>query len=245
MKKKAKRIFSGIAGVAFLVLFLFLAYFLSARSIIKKMSPVETGEVVKNVFAVKDSYVNFYLIKHGENYIAVDAGNNKSNIQNELKKLNIDPDKIDVILLTHTDCDHVAGISLFKNSNIYLSKPEEELLNGNKFRFFVFGNKIESDKYNLTDDLQIIHIGDTKIQCFLTPGHTPGSMCYLINDSLLFTGDALQLNEGKAGKFYRLFTMDPNIASQSIGKIGQIPGVHYLFTGHNGYTDDFNSAINN
>ena len=245
MKKKAKRIFSGIAGVVLLVFLLFLVYFLSARSIIKKMLPVETGEIVQNVFSLKDSYVNFYLIKHGESYIAVDAGNNKKNIQNELKKLNIEPGKIDIILLTHTDCDHVAGISLFKNGNIYLSEPEEQLLNGNKFRFFVFGNKIDSDKYNLTEDQQIIHIEDTKIQCFLTPGHTPGSMCYLVNDSLLFTGDALQLNEGKAGKFYRLFTMDPNTASQSIGKISRIPGVHYLFTAHHGYTDDFNHAFNN
>lgn len=245
MKRKAKRIFSGIAGAVLLVLLLFLAYFISARSIIKKMSPVETGEIVENVFAVRDTYVNFYLIKHGENYVAVDAGNNKKNIRNELKKLNIDPGKIDIILLTHTDCDHVAGVSLFKNSNIYLSEPEEELLNGNMSRFFVFGNSIESDKYNLTVDQQIIHIGETKIQCYLTPGHTPGSMCYLINDSLLFTGDALQLNEGKAGSFYRLFTMEPKIASQSIEKIGQIPGVRYLFTGHNGYTDDFYHAINN
>ncbi len=244
MKKKAKRIFSGIVGVVLVIVLLFLGYFLVAKSMIKKMSPVETGEIVKNVFSVKDSFVNFYFIKHGENYIAVDAGNNKNAIKQELKRLNIEAGKVDAIFLTHTDGDHLGGISLFKNGNIYLSRPEEQLLNGNKSRFFIFGNKIESNKYVLTEDQQTINIGDTKIQCFLTPGHTPGSMCYLVNDSLLFTGDALKLNNGKVEKFYRLFNMDSETACQSIGEIAHIPGVHYLFTAHNGYTNDFDSAFN-
>jgi hypothetical protein len=37
--------------------------------------------------------------------------------------------------------------------------------------------------------------------------------------------------------------MDSETASQSIGKIAHIPGVQYLFTAHNGYTNDFNNAI--
>lgn len=113
----------------------------------------------------------------------------------------LEPDKVKAILLTHTDGDHVAGISLFKNAGIYLSRQEEQLLNGKKSRFFVFGNKIDTDKYNLVEDQQIMNIEGIKIQGFLTPGHTPGSMCYLVNDTILFTGDALKLNQGKIEKF--------------------------------------------
>jgi glyoxylase-like metal-dependent hydrolase (beta-lactamase superfamily II) len=219
-----------------------LGYFLVARSITKAMTPVQTGETVKNVFSVKDSFVNFYLIKSGENYICIDAGNDRATILKELKKLKINPGKIVAILLTHSDGDHVAGISLFKNADVYLSKQEEQLINGKKTRFFVFENKIDTDKYKLIEDQQILTVDNSKIQCFLVPGHTPGSMCYLVNDTLLFTGDALRLTQGKVNTFYSFFNMDTEKATQSIAKIIHIPGVHYLFTAHNGYTDNFNSA---
>lgn len=243
MKKTYKRIFSGLGIFIIVLLVIFIGYFIKARSIMKEMTTVETSEIVKNVFSIKDTFVNLYLIKNGEFYIAIDAGNDKGNIQKELKKLNIDPDKIKAILLTHTDGDHVAGISLFKNAGIYFSRPEEQLLNGKKSRFLIFGNKIDTDKYNIIEDQQIMNIDGIKIQAFLTPGHTPGSMCYLVNDTILFTGDALKLNQGKIEKFYKLFNVDSEKAAQSIGKIVRIPGVHYLFTAHNGYSDNFQNAI--
>jgi glyoxylase-like metal-dependent hydrolase (beta-lactamase superfamily II) len=243
MKKTYKRILSGLVIFIVLLLVLLVGYLLIARSIMKGMKPVETGEIVSNVFSVKDKFVNLYLVKNGEHYIAIDAGNDKANVQQELMKLKIDPGKIDAVLLTHTDGDHVAGISLFKNANIFISKQEEQLLNGKKSRFFLLGNKINSEKYKLINNHQVMSIDGIKIQGFLTEGHTPGSMCYLINDTLLFTGDALRLNRGKVEPFYNFFNMDTETATQSIGKIARIPKVHYIFTAHNGYTVNFNSAI--
>jgi hydroxyacylglutathione hydrolase len=243
MKKTYKRILS-VLGVFILTLaLLFVAYFLKARSIMKEMTPVETSEIVKNVFSIKDTFVNLYLVKNGENYIAIDAGNDKETIRQEFKKLNIEPEKIRAILLTHTDGDHVAGISLFKNATIYFSKQEEQLINGKKSRFLIFGNKIDSDTYKLVEDQQVMNIEGIKIQGFLTPGHTPGSMCYLISDTLLFTGDALRLNQGKVEPFYSFFNMDTKTATQSIGNIANLPGVQYIFTAHNGYSNKYNEAI--
>jgi len=243
MKKTKKRILVAL-GIFMLVLVLvFIGYFLKARSIMKGMAAIETSEIVANVFSVQDSFVNFYLLKNGEHYIAIDAGNDKGKIEQELRKLKIDPDKIDAVLLTHTDGDHTAGISLFKNAGIYLSRQEEQLLNGEKSRFFIFGNKIDAAKYTLVEDQQILNIESTKIQGLLTEGHTPGSMCYLVNDSLLFTGDALRLNHGKIETFYSFFNMDTETAAQSIGKIINIPGVKFIFTAHNGYTNNLNAAI--
>jgi glyoxylase-like metal-dependent hydrolase (beta-lactamase superfamily II) len=46
-------------------------------------------------------------------------------------------------------------------------------------------------------DNQIIEVGTLKIQVLHTPGHTPGSVCYLINGNL-FTGDTLFV--GAAGR---------------------------------------------
>jgi hydroxyacylglutathione hydrolase len=243
MKKRYKRILAGFGAIMLILLLFFIGYLLKARSIMKGMTTTETMEIAKNVFSIKDSFVNVYLVKNGEHYIAIDAGNDKANIEQELKKLNIQPEKIKAVLLTHTDSDHSAGISLFKNAGIYLSEQEEQLLNGEKSRFFIFGNKIDSEKYELIKDQQILNIEGIKIQGILTPGHTPGTMCYLVNDTLLFTGDALRLNKGKVEKFYNFFNVDSETAAQSIGKIIRIPGVRYLFTAHNGYTNNFQYAI--
>jgi hydroxyacylglutathione hydrolase len=243
MKKSFKRILKGLGIFILMLVILFIGYFLKARSIMKGMNTVETKEIVNNVFSIKDSFVNLFLIKNGENYIAIDAGNDKETVRRELKNLNIEPEKIRAILLTHTDGDHVAAISLFKNATIYFSKREEQLINGRKSRFLIFGNKIDSDTYKLVEDQQVMNIEGIKMQGFLTPGHTPGSMCFLVNDTLLFTGDAIRLNKGKVGQFYSFFNMDTKTATQSIGKIIRIPRVHYIFTAHNGYTDNFNNAI--
>jgi hydroxyacylglutathione hydrolase len=243
MKKVFKRVLTGLGIVIVVLVLLFVGYFLKARSLMKRMTTIETSEVVKNVFSIKDTFVNLYLVKNGEHYIAIDAGNDKGDILKEIEKLQINPAKIDAVLLTHTDGDHVAGISLFKNAEVYISKQEEQLLNGKKSRFFIFGNKIDSEKYKLIEDQQTISIGGIRVKGFLTPGHTPGSMCYLVNDTLLFTGDALRLNRGKVEPFYSLFNVDTKTASQSIGEIGHIPGVHYIFTAHNGYTDNFRGAF--
>jgi len=243
MQKFQKGILKASGVIIITSVILSIGYWIKARSVISEMSTLETGEVCKNVFAIKDTFTNIYLIKDGDNYVAIDAGNKPGNIQEELKKLNIEPGKIRTVLLTHSDGDHVAGIGLFQNAGIYLSKQEEQMINGETSRFFIFGNKLGKQEYQLIDDQQILSIGNIKIQGFLTPGHTPGSMCYLVNDSLLFSGDALRLNNGKVEEFVGFLNMDSETAVRSIGQIIEIQKIKYIFTAHYGYSDNFSNAI--
>jgi glyoxylase-like metal-dependent hydrolase (beta-lactamase superfamily II) len=243
MKRTLKRILAGLGIVAILVLLLMGGYMIKAKSEIKTLSPVETKEIVGNIFSVKDSFVNLYLIKDCSQYVAIDAGNNAEAISGELQKLNINPDKIIALLLTHTDGDHVAAIKLFRNAKVYLSRQEEQLLNGKKSRFFIFGNKIDAKAYSLIDDQQVINIGNTKIKGILTPGHTVGSMCYLVNDKYLFTGDALSLKNGKIDRFNEFFNVDTKTAIASMANITAIPEAEYILTAHYGYSNDYKNAV--
>jgi len=243
MKRMLKRVLAGFGIVIMLILIIFVGYFVKARSELKLMSPTETKEIVSNIFSVKDSFVNLYLIRDSSQYIAIDAGNNLEAISGELKKLDIDPDKIIALLLTHTDGDHVAAIKLFRNAKVYLSRQEEQLLNGKKSRFFIFGNKIDTKTYTLIDDQQVINISNTKIKGILTPGHTVGSMCYLVNDKYLFTGDALSLKNGKIDRFNEFFNVDTKTAIASMANIMAIPEAEYIFTAHHGYSNDYKNAV--
>ena len=243
MKKTFKRILWIILILVLVVGGSFIWYMLRAKAEIKVMAPVETQQIVENVFSVRDTFVNMYLVKDGDQYVAIDAGNNADNVAYELKKLKISPDQVIALFLTHTDGDHVAAVKIFKKAQVYLSKPEGQLLNGQKSRFLIFGNKIATKEYLLIDDQQQFTFGNIKVKGILTPGHTTGSMCYLVNDKYLFTGDALSLKNGKIDLFNVFFNMDSKTAAESMGLITNIPTAEYIFTAHYGFTNDYQKAV--
>jgi hydroxyacylglutathione hydrolase len=158
-------------------------------------------------------------------------------ISKEMVKLRIDPLKVGWIFLTHTDNDHTAAIPLFKNAKIFLSRQELALINGSKSRFLFLKNQIARMDCNLLDDGQELVIGNDTIRGILTPGHTVGSMCYLVNDKYLFTGDVVGLKDGKAIWLNEFFSMDPETAQKSVEKLRGIPEVTFIFTAHYGYGD--------
>ena len=243
MKKIFKKILFILGAMIIVVLLFFVSYFLRARSAIKKMTPVATMQITDDVYAIKDSYVNMFLVKDGKYFIAIDAGNTRRVVKDELKRLNIDPDSVRAVLLTHSDADHTGALSLFRDAKVYLPEQEEQLVNGETGRFLFFGNKIDVKDYELINDKAII-IGDLKLLPIPTPGHTPGSTCYLINDKYLFTGDALSLRGGMIDRFPKFINKDARRAKNSMSRITSLSGVQYIFTGHYGYTNDYRAAVN-
>ena len=67
-----------------------------------------------------------YLIKLKNKNIIIDTSTkeNKEPLIEDLKKLNLNPDEINIVILTHSHYDHVGNINLFKNAKIYASKKE-------------------------------------------------------------------------------------------------------------------------
>jgi glyoxylase-like metal-dependent hydrolase (beta-lactamase superfamily II) len=210
----------------------------------KKMHTVETGQVTDHIYAIKDSFVDAYLIGSPDgDYIMIDAGNDTETIKAALSGLNIDPAKVRAIFLTHTDRDHVAAIPLFTNAEVFLSRQEEQMINGETSRFFVFGNKISRKDYQLLDDGQVIDLPGITIKGILSPGHTPGAMCYLVNQKYLFTGDVLSLKNGKVDEFSKFINMDTKTDRKSIDRLSHLEGVEYIFTAHHGVSNDFEAAF--
>lgn len=251
MKKTVKRILIGLS-IGLLILLLVVSMFniksetdkIKFNSETDKMTPLETQEIVEGVYSIKDSYVNLFLIKSGDKYIAIDAGNNLESVKQEMEKLNIDHQKVVAVFLTHSHADHVGALELFKNATIYISREEEQMINRQTSRFSIFKNKLNYD-YELVEDNQIINISDLKIKGILTPGHTPGSMCYLINDKYLFTGDTMSLKSGNVDVFNDFFNMDTKTQRKSLKKLTGFPEVKYIFTAHYGFTDNYKKALKN
>jgi len=243
MKKFFKKLLWILSGTVAIILVFMISYVIISRSAMKKMMPVETRQVTEDVYSVRNNYVNMYLVKDGNHYIAIDAGIRKGLVKDELKKLDIDPDRVIAVLLTHSDGDHAGGISLFEKAVIYLPEDEEQVINGETGRFLWFGNKIDTENYKLLKD-KSFRIGDVKIQMIPTPGHTAGSACYIINDKYLFTGDALALDNGIIARFPKIINKNAHKARRSMDRLKGLDDVQYIFTAHYGYTDNYKAATN-
>lgn len=244
MKKIIKRISIGLGVTVLLFAGTMGGFILKMKSETKNIHVIETEEVTKNVFAIKNSYVNMFLVKDSDNYVAIDAGSDVKIIRNELIKLKVDSSKVVAVILTHGDGDHTAALSMFRNAKLYLSKDEEQMINGKTAKMMFYHNSISRKDYSLLVDNQLLIIGKTKVKCIMTSGHTTGSMSFLINDSLLFVGDAFGLENGKITKPNSFFSKDMKTAIKSFNNIANLPKAKYIFTAHTGFTNDYTNAVN-
>jgi glyoxylase-like metal-dependent hydrolase (beta-lactamase superfamily II) len=115
----------------------------------------------------------------------IDPGGQANDVANEISLLGGKPK---FILLTHGHVDHVGGVvELINKFNIpfYINKADEEYIEKDDF---VFGSLPKASGYLNEGDT--LNLGNNAIRVIETPGHTPGGLCFLVNDKLL-TGDTL------------------------------------------------------
>jgi len=196
---------------------------LKRNSEIAQMKHLESQELVNGIYSIKTKNANFYVVENDGDYIAIDAGGGNQNIAKvELEKLNIAPEKITAVLLTHTDFDHISSLRLFQNATIYISKQEEQMIDGSVPRLFGMAQRKLKYDYKTIEDNEELDLGKIKVKAILTPGHTDGSMSFLLNDKYLFVGDNLSLQNGQVGLFNSLFNMSDAIQKKSIRRLAQI-----------------------
>jgi hydroxyacylglutathione hydrolase len=205
--------------------------------------------IADNVYEIKSRAVSMFVYTEADPPICFDTGISEEPVKRGFNALGFKPEHVKCVFLTHTDRDHVGGLDLFKNADVYLSIDEEQMINGTTPRFlgFVY-NRALKKPYKVLKNGDIVQAGDTKIEALATPGHTPGSMSFLVNSSILFVGDTLVLKEGKVRHFSKLHMRDlthMDIATQteSVRKIAQLKNISLMVTAHTGYTTDFKSAM--
>jgi hydroxyacylglutathione hydrolase len=132
-----------------------------------------------------------------------------------------------------------------------LSIDEEQMIHKKTPRFFGFSYNPPINKvYKTLKDRDVIQVGETKITAISTPGHTPGSMSYLVNDSILIVGDALTLRKGTVRPLTRLqlrslYSMDVTTQKESIKKLAKLRNISVMLVAHSGFTTDFEHAMDN
>ena len=151
---------------------------------------------------------------------AVDPGWDAENIFGASEK---EGWKIEKILLTHAHYDHaqaVGDLVKLTDAKIYLHRNEA-------------GDAPRDPSIHLTEDGDVIDIGAVKVKCLFTPGHTPGSQCFLV-DSYIITGDTLFVDGcGRVD----LPGSDPKKMVWSLGRLAKLDPGTIIYPGH-----DYGSA---
>ena len=138
---------------------------------------------------------NTYILKNEANEcLIIDA----SASLEEVKTIVADGHVVGV-LLTHGHYDHFVNLDKIINeyqTKCYISKLELEKLYSPKLNYSpvfntFFSTKLEEDSFEKLNDEQQFNLGQFNIRAMLTPGHTCGCMCFLIDNKHLFTGDTL------------------------------------------------------
>lgn len=131
--------------------------------------------------------VNCYIVvdEATKEAVIMDPGGDADLISRMIESLGANPK---MILLTHGHFDHVGGVVDLKNMYkipSYINEGDQKLMD-NKTQ--IFEVSVPADKF--VNDGDVLTFGTKEIKCIATPGHSPGGMCYLIEEHL-FTGDTL------------------------------------------------------
>jgi glyoxylase-like metal-dependent hydrolase (beta-lactamase superfamily II) len=218
-------------GLVLIVAIVFMFNFLSAT---KVMTPAETQAINDSVWSIKDRFVNAFIFRGKDGYILIDAGISEKNFSTELAKTGIKPDQITTLLLTHTDGDHIGATGLFRNASIYLHKDEEQMINGTTGKTIFSKTKWKYGPYKLLESDETANYNGINIKIVHTPGHTPGSSCFIVGDTYLVTGDNLIIKDGKYVHFVEKFNMDTQEQEKSLLTLPDPGTFKYILTGHNG-----------
>lgn len=189
------------------------------------------------------------LILNNDSLILIDTGfpGLFNQIYEAIEKEGLQFSKLNTIIFTHQDIDHIGNVfeilnKVPENIKIFSHEEEKAYINGEKTPVKLA--KLESNLANLPDNVKVaykmlkagfqrnkVNIDETLIDgqelpycggitIIHTPGHTPGHIClYFKQWKILIAGDILCVNDGMLCRENQDFNFDNELNLKSIQKL--------------------------
>lgn len=180
-------------------------------------------KIKENIELIENTMCNVYVIKISGKIVQVDAGmkGNAKTILEYYKERGIKPD---IVLITHYHLDHIGSLKVIQeeyNPEIYAGSIEIPIIEGNvpmpkpkSLGARIMFSMIKPEKVTGVKDAKKLEIEG--IKAIDTPGHTPGSTSYLIeNEKVIFIGDVAGNVNGEL-KINEKYTLDMENARKSL-----------------------------
>ncbi len=178
-------------------------------------APVPVNQRFSDTYAYGDLKLQFvyscYIIKHDGDYLLWDTGHAmttpkvapKVSIVDQLAKLNIKPEQVKYVGISHYHADHTGQVASFPKATLLIGAREWEAITAPKpaegvnYKAFENWTKGEGKVEPLALDKDVF--GDGSVIVLRTPGHTPGHQSLLVRlaqtGNVIITGDAAHFHE--------------------------------------------------
>ena len=185
-----------------------------------KIKTFPMGTIGTNCYVISDTAGNTAII---------DCDGDPNSLFQYVADNNLTPTHI---LLTHGHSDHIGSVDLIKEKyhcQVLAAKEELPILTNPSANCSLYSGQaltVQPDVLFETGD--IIKVGDLEFSVLLTPGHTQGSTCFILEDNI-FSGDTLF--QGSCGRT-DLPTGDWGTIVHSLKVLKDLSGDYSVHPGH-------------
>lgn len=172
-----------------------------------------------------------YIVSSSQkNAIVIDPGDQSEKIIRLLERESLVPK---MILLTHGHYDHIGAIEALKKLGtlpVYVGQGDEPMINGSLWESYL-GHPFSHPTFDhILVDGQILTLDELRIKVISTPGHSPGSVSFVVGDAV-FTGDTL-FADGGVGRTDLWQGSSADLADSIRRKLFSLPGELTVYPGH-------------
>ena len=167
-----------------------------ASTAARRRRPSLVNERFSDTYAYGDLKLQFvfscYVIKHDNDYLLWDTGHSmtapnvapKVSIVDQLAKIDIKPEQIKYVGISHYHADHTGQVASFPKATLLIGSKEWEAISAPKpaagVNFKPFEGWIKGESKVEPQPLDKDVFGDGTVIVLRTPGHTPGHQALLV-----------------------------------------------------------------